>query len=105
MRKESDKNAANPNSGSIWTTRVLLMAGNHFLFGLHAGSFSLFTIVKLCILMVIPWMTLFRDMMIYCVILLLIAKRIDWSDDPRDQELGDDHSCAVLGIQLLLLSY
>jgi hypothetical protein len=95
MRKKFDKDAANPNSGSIWTTRMLFMVGGYFLFGLHAGAFSILAIVSLYIGMAMPWMPLFVHTMIDFVLLLfLMSNRFVWRD-PIYQELDDDHSCAV----------
>jgi hypothetical protein len=94
MRKKFDKDAANPNSGSIWTTRMITVVGVYFLTGATIGSVSLRVGVALYIGMMIPWMTLFRSLMIDCGTLLLAAKWFDWSH-PIEQELEDDHSCIV----------
>jgi hypothetical protein len=94
MRKKFDKDAATPNSGSIWTTRMLFIVGVYFLTGATIGSVSLRVGVALYIGMMIPWMTLFRSLMIDCGTLLLAAKWFDWSH-PIEQELEDDHSCIV----------
>jgi hypothetical protein len=73
MRKKLDKDAANPNSGSIWTTRMLFMVGGYFLFGLHAGAISFLAIVNLCTGMVIPWMPLFVHTMIDFLLAFLLG--------------------------------
>ena len=55
MRKKFDKDAANPNSRSIWTRRMLLLVGISFIIGGGVGSFSLWIIVALRMrTMVIP---------------------------------------------------
>jgi hypothetical protein len=96
MRKKFDKDAANPNSGSIWTTRMLFMVGGYFLFGLHAGAFSILAIVSVYIGMAMPWMPLFVHTMIdFVVLLFLMSNRFVWRDPIYHQELEDDHSCAV----------
>jgi hypothetical protein len=99
MRKKFDKDAANPNnSGSIiWTTRrMLFMFGVYFLVGVHAGSFSLWVIVNVCMGMVIPWNSLFLDIMIDFVTLLFMPKWFDCWSHPVEQELEDDHSCIAV---------
>jgi hypothetical protein len=93
MRKKFDNDAANPNSGSIWTTRMLFMFGVYFLVGLHAGAFSLLVIVDLFIGMAIPLMPLLRNMMMDFVTLFLIGKCFDWRR--VEQEPEDDYSCIV----------
>jgi hypothetical protein len=95
MRKKFDKDAATPNSGSIWTTRMLFMFGVYFLVGLHAGAFSLLVIVDVCIGMTIPLMPLFRNMVMDFVTLFLIGKCFDWRRLSKEQEPEDDYSCIV----------
>jgi hypothetical protein len=86
MRKKFD--VTNPNSGSIWTSRMLYMVG---LFSLFAGSFSLWVIVDLCIgSPLMPLMSLL--MMTDLVFALLLTAK--WSD-PIEPELEDDNSCVV----------
>jgi hypothetical protein len=94
MRKKFDKDATNPNSGSIWTTRLLFIVGNYFLLGVLVGAFSLRVIVYLlCIGMVMPWMPLFRSKMIDFVTFLFITVWwFDWRDSIDQEELGDDLS-------------
>jgi hypothetical protein len=103
MRKKFDKDAATPNSGSIWTTRMLFIVGVYFLTGATIGSVSFRTGMALYIGVAIPWMPLFRAVMIDFATLLLTAKWFDWSRpieqeleyDTIEQELEDDHSCIV----------
>jgi hypothetical protein len=100
MRKKFDKDAANPNSGSIWTTRMLFFVGNGFLLGFLAGSFSLLAIVDVCIGMPMPLMPLFRAMIIDFAAFLFMVKCFDWSHHLStsgctiEQNLEDD-SCLV----------
>jgi hypothetical protein len=79
MRNFFDKDAANPNSGSIWTTRMLFMVSVSFLFGTTIGSFFLRFGVALHSGMVIPWVSLFGYLMIEFVTHLVIFKWFDWS--------------------------
>jgi hypothetical protein len=91
MRKKFDKDAANPNPGSIWTTQ---MVGFYFLFGTTIGSVSLRAGVALHRGMVVPWMPLFGSLMVDFVAFIFMVKWFDWSH-PLEQELGDDHSSIV----------
>jgi hypothetical protein len=79
MRKKFDKDAANPNSGSIWTTRMLFIVGVYFLVGLLVGSFFPWVIVDLSMGMVISLNPLFRFMMIEFVIFIVMVKCFDLS--------------------------
>jgi hypothetical protein len=91
MRKKFDKNAANPNSGSIWTTGMMFMFGIYFLFGVHAGSFSFLVILNLFLgSPLMPLMSLF--MMMEFATFLLMGVWFDQWREPIDQELGYDLS-------------
>jgi hypothetical protein len=94
MRKKFDEDAANPKSGSIWTTRMLFMVGVYFLTGVHAGSYSLLVIVDLCTGMAIPFMPLMLLLVMNDFGALLLTACFDRSD-PIEQELEDDHWCGV----------
>jgi hypothetical protein len=96
MRKKFDKDAANPNSGSIWTTRMLFMFGLYVVVGVNIGSVSFRVGVALYRGMaVIPWISFFLFIVMFDVVtLLLVVKWFDWSH-PIEQELEDDHSCIV----------
>jgi hypothetical protein len=102
MRKKFDKDAANPNSGSIWTTRMLFIVGVYFLVGSIFGSFSLWMIVDLRMGMVIPLMPFFSTMMIDFVAFIFMVKCFDLSHPSTttsgysvEQELEDDYSCFI----------
>jgi hypothetical protein len=95
MRKKFDKDAANPNSGSIWTTRMLFIGGVYFLFGVTTGSYFLWVGVALHKGMLIPLVPLFRSMMIDFVAFLFIVKCFDWRHPIEQQELLEDDSCIV----------
>jgi hypothetical protein len=96
MRKKFDKDAANPKSGSIWTTRgMVFIVGVYFPFGATIGSFSLWVSVALHRGMVIPLVSLFRSMMIDSVAFLFIVKCFDWSHPIEQELLLEDDSCIV----------
>jgi hypothetical protein len=90
-RKKFDKDAANPNSGSIWTARMLFMVSVSFLFGTTIGSFFLRFSAALHSGMVIPWVSVFGYTMINSVAYLVIVKWVDWAE----QRPEDDYSNVV----------
>jgi hypothetical protein len=96
MQNLFDKDGTkNPNSGTIWTTRMLFMVGTYFLIGIQAGSLSLWMIVNLCIGIAIPLMQLFLHMVIDVVAFLFMPKCFDWSDFIEQELEEDHHSCIV----------
>jgi hypothetical protein len=96
MRKKFDKDVANPDAGSIWTTQTLYIVGVYFVFGFIAGSFCLWITVTLCTEMMIPLKPLFTLMMIDFVAFLFVVKCFDWShaiaasEYTTKQKLEDD---------------
>jgi hypothetical protein len=90
-RKKFDKDAANPNPGSIWTARMLFMVSVYFLLGTTIGSFFLRFGAALHSGMVIPWVSVFGYTMINSVAYLVIVKWVDWAE----QRPEDDYSNVV----------
>jgi hypothetical protein len=100
VRKKFDKDAANPNSGSIWTTRMLLVAEICFHFGYIVGVSLWIMIVDLRKNTAIQLMPLLTSMMIDFFVFLAIVKCFDSSRTisrgyTKEQEL-EDVSCFIL---------
>ena len=100
MRKKFDRDAANPNSGSIWTPRMLIVVGIYFLFGATVGSsFSHWIILALRMEMAIPLMPILYTLMVDFVLLFLVSVGFDWSHSgyaTEQEELEDDDSSFVV---------
>jgi hypothetical protein len=100
MRKKFDKDAANPNSGSIWTTRMLFVAEICFHFGYIVGL-SLWIIVdSLRINTVIQLIPLLTSILIDFFVFLAMVKCFDSSRTisrryTTEQEL-EDVSCFII---------